>query len=431
MTSFTLETVIFESGERYPALICEDGMPHFHVTLWVSSKLRTRGKAKSTITNKISHVKKLLSWERIEGRDLYTEFKQGTFLTLDDIERLRSFLSVNIKKKQSKSKTQRQKVIELGRAKVANNTVEGNGKSHQYNTLTSVTEYLVFLAELATQFNATSASNSNISRMKKLLLASRPKGKSNRTISTNRSLIVPNGLIKEFMEVANHNNPKNPFKNEGVRYRNHLMFLLLQHLGIRRGELLSLRLDKMVLTGQNKHIWIYRSHDDPFDSRKDQPVAKTKERFLAINSHIAEEISNYVKKYRSKIPPSRRHPYLFITHKPGETYGNPLSSSSFDNTVIPAIKGVDDRFSVIYTHYFRHDWNERLSDMIDIRNGSVDKDSERISAGTEAKMRKHQMGHSRESSGNIYNQRHVERKANELIIEEQKMGITKKTGIER
>ena len=42
-----------------------------------------------------------------------------------------------------------------------------------------------------------------------------------------------------------------------------------------------------------------------------------------------------------------------------------------------------------------------------------------IDSGKEAKMRKHQMGHSSEMSGNTYNKRHVSKKANEISLMEQ------------
>ena len=42
-----------------------------------------------------------------------------------------------------------------------------------------------------------------------------------------------------------------------------------------------------------------------------------------------------------------------------------------------------------------------------------------IDSGEEAKMRKHQMGHSNEKSGDVYNKRHITKKANEQNIQEQ------------
>lgn len=419
MSCFNLEISIFDNGERYPALVGEDGMPHFHVTLWVTSRLRSKGCSQSTITNKLYSIKKLLAWEESEQKDLFSQFQQGNFLKLNDIEKLKSFLSINIQLQKSAKRTQRNKIIQLGKISIQQSSIPSNGNSHQYNTITSVKDYLVFLAELATQFNSTIESNQEIEKMEKMLKSSRPKSKSKSDTVINRNLSVPDGLLREFMRIAHYKHVKNPFKNEGVRFRNYLMFSLLENLGIRKGEMLSLTLTNMELYGPEKSIMVSRSHDDKYDNRKKQPVAKTKERRLAISDSLAEEINLYITKYRSKTAGSRKHPYIFVSHKPGNTQGKPVSASSFDNTIMSAMRSVDERFSVIYPHYFRHDWNERFSALVDMKNFASVHEGGKISPDKEAKMRKHQMGHSLEMSGNVYNQRHITKKANDLTLLDQ------------
>lgn len=418
MTRFHIELLVFESGERYPILIDQFGIPHPYVTLWVTSRLRATGKTESTIINKLSHVKKLLTWMDKEDKDLFVRFRSGEFLTATEIENLSRFLSINVRKSNTKKVSNRNKVIRLGKAVPAyTEQTPSNGSSHRHNCITSVTEYVTFLANLATQFTATPESNRQIARMEKLLKSSRPRAKGVEQ-NLNRSLSVPSSLVREFMAIAHHENESNPFKSEDVRFRNHLMFLILESLGIRRGELLSLKMTNLILHGAEKSVLITRSHDDPIDPRRKQPVTKTRERKLAISSHLAEAINTYITEYRSKIPQARKHPYLFVSHKKGKSHGQPISSSNFDNTILPALKAVDVKFSAIYPHLFRHDWNERFSQTIDERNASCGKDNQ-ISPETEAKMRKHQLGHSYEESGRVYNQRHITRKANEVSLKEQ------------
>jgi integrase len=192
--------------------------------------------------------------------------------------------------------------------------------------------------------------------------------------------------------------------------------------GIRRGEMLSLMLTDMTLHGDKKSIWVRRTHDDKNDSRTKQPVAKTKERMLRISNETAELLSHYITECRAKTPNANKHPYLFVTHRKCSTQGQPVSESTFDNTIVPAMKAVDARFEVIHPHYFRHNWNEGFSEKVDKNNDLAAlgvTGHKHIDSGTEAKMRKHQMGHSSESSGNVYNQRHVTRKANEVSLMEQ------------
>ncbi|MBE4043197.1 site-specific integrase [Vibrio parahaemolyticus] len=427
MAGYSVETLVFQNGERYPALIGDDAMPHFHVTLWVTSTLRTKPLAENTITNKINHVKWFFRWEEKEQRDLYAEFQKGQFLNEVDIESIKSHLAIDIhhlKGVERKARRGRNKVVSIG-ANAAPKLVEilpSTGRNHHYNRMTSVIEYLTFLAKLAVKHSPSAEFNRSIEKMEKQFKAVRPKGKGKKVRDKGKSPTIPDGLVEEFMAVAHPDHPLNPFENISVRLRNHLMFRLLEKHGLRRGELLSLQLTDMTLYGEKKSIWVRRTHDDKNDNRTKQPVAKTKERMLRISNETAELLSNYITDIRAKTPNANKHPYLFVTHRKCPTQGSPVSVSTFDNTIVPAMKAVDPRFEVIHPHYFRHNWNEDFSRKIDTNNELAELGVEgyvRIESGKEAKMRMHQMGHSDERSGDIYNQRHITKKANEVCLMEE------------
>ncbi|EOB3920741.1 site-specific integrase [Vibrio parahaemolyticus] len=425
MDTYTIETLVFENGERYPILLDEEAMPHFHVTLWVTSKLRSVGKAENTISNKINHVKWFLGWQEKEQRDLYAEFQKGMFLSEKDIESIKSYLALDIqhlKGVERKVNKGRNKVVSMTDVPKLIDVMPSVGRNHHYNRMTSVIEYLTFLAKLAVSRTANEKLNRSINQMEKQFKAARPKGKGRNVRDEANSKSIPDGLVLEFMAVAHFEHPKNPFKNKKIRLRNHLMFHLMDKHGIRRGEMLSLMLTDMTLHGDKKSIWVRRTHDDKNDSRTKQPVAKTKERMLRISNETAELLSHYITECRAKTPNANKHPYLFVTHRKCSTQGQPVSVSTFDNTIVSAMKAVDARFEVIHAHYFRHNWNEGFSEKVDKNNELAAlgvTGHKHIDSGTEAKMRKHQMGHSSESSGNVYNQRHVTRKANEVSLMEQ------------
>ncbi|MDP2545151.1 site-specific integrase [Photobacterium damselae subsp. piscicida] len=405
MATYTIETLVFENGERYPILKDEDAMPHFHVTLWVTSKLRSVGKAENTIANKIYHVKWFLGWQEKEQRDLYAEFQKGVFLSEKDIESIKSYLALDIhhlkgvKRKVSKG---RNKVVSMIDKPKFIDVMPSVGRNHHYNRMTSVIEYLTFLAKLAVSHTASEKNNRSINQMEKQFKAARPKGKGRNVQDEANSKYVPDGLVQEYMAVAHFEHPKNPFKHKDTRLRNHLMFHLMDKHGIRRGEMLSLMLTDMTLHGDKKSIWVRRTHDDKNDSRTKQPVAKTKERMLRISNETAELLSHYITECRAKTPNANKHPYLFVTHRKCSTQGQPVSESTFDNTIVPAMRAVDARFEVIHPHYFRHSWNEVFSEKVDKNNELAAlgvTGHKHIDSGTEAKMRKHQMGHSSESWG--------------------------------
>jgi integrase len=425
MIKYSVEMLVFDNGERYPILMGSDEMPHFHITLWVTNKLRSVGKAEATISNKIEHVKWFIGWQEKEKRDLYSEFQEGKFLDTDDIENIRSYLALNIQQLKGVAKKVnrgRNKVISISDSPKLVDVTPSVGRNHHYNRMTSVIEYLTFLAKLAVKQIANSSLNRKIERMEKEFKAARPKGKGHNVLDKIDSKTLPEGLVKEFMDVAHHDNPNNPFQQENVRFRNNLMFHLMERHGIRSGEMLSLTLTDMSLHGSKKSFWVRRTHDDSNDTRRKQRVAKTRERKLRISDKTAELLDTYIREYRAKTPNAEKHPYLFVTHRKGDTLGQPVSGSTFDNTIVPAMKEVDEKFKDIHPHYLRHNWNEDFSEKVDTNNelaASGVNRHEHIDSGSEAKMRKHQMGHSSEKSGNTYNQRHVSKKANEISLMEQ------------
>lgn len=422
---YSVENLIFPNGERYPILMGSDGMPHFHLTLWVTTKLRPN-MAVNTIKNRLNDLKWFLKWEEQENRNLYFEFQQGKFLSDGDIENIKSHLAINvahIKGISKKSKT-RNKVVSIGHTPSLIEVTPTVGRNHHYNRMTSVAEYLDFIAKVAVQSQNTDKLTSAIKSMLKCFKAHRPKGKGKSVIDMHDGMTLPDGIIDEFMEVAHYDNPLNPFKHEVTKRRNHLMFLLLKELGIRRGELLSLTIHggHMSLVGDKPYIWVRREHDSKLDPRKVQPVAKTKERMLRIKKPTAILIDEYICTYRRDTINANKHPFLFVTHHKCTTQGNPISMSSFDNVIIPAMKAVDLRFGDIYAHYFRHDWNEGFSKKIDVINALADEGAtkhKRIEPAHESKMRQQILGHSSEASQEVYNRRHVKKRAGEVTLEDQ------------
>lgn len=422
---YRIEMLVFENGERYPILMGDDDMPHFYVTLWVTDQLRVK-KAVNTILNCLGAINWFLQWEKMEARDLYSEFKSGKFLDEKDINNIKSHLAIDVAhlKGISKKKNTRNKIININDAPQLIKVTPSVGRNHHYNRMTSVARYLEFLANAAVNHQNNAQFTKAIAQMVKTFNAARPKGKGKNVLDKHDSKKIPDGLINEFMDVANYSHPLNPFKHEVIKKRNQLMFILLKELGIRRGELLSLTISdgNVYLVGDAPHIWVRRKHDDKDDPRKSQPVAKTKERMLRISKKTALLVDEYICLYRSRTPNANKHPYLFVTHHQCETQGQPLSISTFDTIIIPAMKAVDERFSAIHAHYFRHNWNEDFSIKIDLINELAKKDvgnHQVIEHDKEAKMRQHCMGHSSEKSSDPYNLRHIRKRAAQVTLQEQ------------
>ncbi|MCS3834514.1 site-specific recombinase XerD [Aeromonas veronii] len=422
---YKIEMLVFDNGERYPILMGSDGMPHFLATLWVTNNLRN-SLAVNTISNYLRALKWFLQWEQNERRDLFSEFQQGKFLSDLDIDNIKKHCSLDIAhiRGLSKNKKSRGKVINIHNTPQLISITPTVGSNNIYIRLTSIAGYLDFIAKIAAQESNNKMLSTARECMKKSILDSRPSGKKNDDTSSVDSKTLPDGLIDDFMAVAHFDHPKNPFKHIATRKRNHLMFVLLKDLGIRRGELLSLSLESsnLMLHGTEKYIWVKRHHDDKFDHRRIQPVAKTKERMLRINDETAYLIDDYIINIRAKTPNANKHPYLFVTHRKGSTQGKPISISTFDTNIVSAMKGVDERFNAIHPHYFRHNWNTWFSGVIDKNNELAKQPNSKhtwIGEGDEAKMRMSHMGHSSERSATPYIKRHIRERANQLVLAEQ------------
>lgn len=400
-------------------------MPHFLATLWVTNELRS-SLAVNTISNYLVALKWFFQWEHNEHRDLFSEFQQGMFLSEIDIKNIKEHTSLDIAhiKGLAKNKKTRGKIVDIHNTPRLIDVIPTVGRNNIYNRLTTIAYYLNFIANLAIQHSNNATHITEIKIMKKRILNARPKGQGKNIQSHLDSKTLPDGLIEEFMAVAHFDHPKNPFTHIATRKRNHLMFTLLKELGIRRGELLSLSMGSgnMMLHGPEKYIWVRRQHDDKYDSRRDQPVAKTRERRLRITDETATLIDDYIFNVRAKTPNVKMHPYLFVTHKKCPTQGQPIAVSTFDSIIVPAMKAVDDRFKAIHPHYFRHNWNEWFSTVVD-KNNELAKDQNNkkthIDSDNEAKMRKQFLGHSSEHSADPYVQRHIRKQANKLVLEEQ------------
>jgi integrase len=237
------------------------------------------------------------------------------------------------------------------------------------------------------------------------------------------------------MAVVQVDHPENPFRDPGVRQRNAILFGLLRFTGIRRGELLSLRIDQFDL-GNEPVVWVRRNQDDVHDSRRYQPVTKTKERPLPLPRSLADQIEDYIIRVRGKIGESRRHPYLFVCHKKGRTCGAPLSQAAMGTQIMAAMRGVDPEFRRIHPHGLRHHFNYEISLHIDAANEAARQQPFNstlplISASQEMDIRAFANGHRSKASGAIYNRRHIRECAEEAVRKIQRDIGRSSTGEER
>lgn len=410
----TLSVHVLGEGERFPMLHDEQGVPLFYPTLFATSQLRNAGAAVNTIRNKLVDLVVLMRWEQCQGRDLIAEFRTGRFLTVADVDSLRDFAKLDMRDWQpdtEKASPPSDGIIDFIEAKIARKPTQSTiGGQQHFNRLSTFADYLEFTASVVTQHQSSPSVAQEIARMAKTIRKHRPKGLAKHLDENDDFRAPPTELVDRFMAVGAEGNPQNPFRDSGVQLRNAIIFGLARLTGMRRGELLSLRIDQFDL-GHEPHVWVRRNHDDPHDSRRHQPVAKTKERPLPLSDFLADQINRYIFQVRAKIGPARRHPYLFVSHHKTGGWGGPLSISAL-NQMYKRMHKVDADFSVIHTHAFRHHFNYELSLSIDAHNAEarMERHGSPLSAISEAReleVRAFLNGHRSKASGATYNRRHV------------------------
>jgi integrase len=412
------------------------GLPLFYPTLFATSQLRNAGDAFNTIRNKLADIVVLLRWESLHGRDLISEFRNGRFLTLADVVSLRDFAKLDMRHQadmDDASDIPRTNVVGFLEARIATTAAEATiGGQQHYNRISTIADYLEFAAAAVTQHRNSSQVVQEITRMAKAIRKHRPRGLAKRWSDDADLRSPPSALIERFMAAGSEGDPRNPFRNAEVRLRNAIIFGLFRHTGMRRGELLSLRIDELDLGGEPK-VWIRRNHDDRHDSRRYQPVAKTKERPLPLPDMLAKQIDHYIMRIRAKIAPARRHPYLFVSHKKGLTWGKPLSISALNSHIFAKMRAVEPSFAEIHPHAFRHHFNYELSLVIDRHNsdaraGASAAPASLISEARELDVRAFLNGHRNKTSGNVYNRRHI-REVSDKAARQVQAGMKRSKGL--
>lgn len=405
MDSLATKHIVSADGERLKLLINgSSGVPLFYPNLYVTSQIRGGAKSVATIQSFITSMKVLYSWCTAYSIDLEERWVRGEWLKVWEIDSLRDHCSLTLRGAGVKPT----KVVNIKQAK--GEVSQAVDSPTKYVRMTFIADYLKWLAEVMGTAKSDKQQKADVESMYKSIKAHRPKKKGRSDIAREDKGLDP-ALLQEVLEVSKPGHEKNPYQGYPLQIRNASIIALLHYLGIRRGELLNLRVDDVNFVANE--IRIVRRADSSLDQRVYQPLVKTEERILPISDKLAERLGEYVTKVRSKYPGARKHPYLFVTQKSGPYQGRPLSNSGFGK-LMSTLQQVADEFSEVHAHAFRHSWNYSFSK-------TLDSSSSKVSTAKEEQMRSYLMGW-KETSGtaSIYNRRHIKEKAREAVLGFQK-----------
>ncbi|EBP3014137.1 site-specific integrase, partial [Salmonella enterica] len=379
-------TFIVSSGERFCLVLDKKtGVPLFHPTLYITTQVRNQSDSISTVELVAGAISLFCNFLFDRNIDIEERLRTGKNLAIHEIDALRDYCERKVRLRKSLP-------YDIQKARLVNSAT-------RHFRLTHIASYLSWLGERL------NLKQSNTSEMVERIKQRRPKIKRrSRRYKQYRSL--DEKQIASLLEITMPGSTLNPFKNN-VQVRNRIIILILYSLGIRSGELLNIRITD--INFRDSSLAIRRRADDKAEPRIKQPLVKTQERKLSLSAPLVKELHNYITNIRRHFKKSRKHEYLFVTHKSGPTQGMPLSSMAY-HKIIDSIRNVAPEVNRLTGHKLRHTWNYEFSKKLDAM-------PDPISEAEQEEMRSSLMGWTQGSkTAQIYNRRFIVNKAQTVAL---------------
>jgi integrase len=380
-----------------PALVSGNtGMPVFAACVYAMTEVRPRSGSPATIEQALRGVQFLLAFADLRGIDLQERFANARFLDLHELDDLATLAHLPLHSRDngrqedaSAARTMPPSVavstaaIRLHYSRAYLSWLGQTAASRTCATLEQRATYMAILREFLAR-----------------LIARAPSARS----STHRAGLDAQARAV-LLQAIDPASAENPWSTGFLRDRNRLLALWGLGTGLRRGELLGLRIRGIDF--RRNMADVVRRPDDKTDPRINQPNTKTRERSIGISEELAYLTHQHIVQHRARIAGARRHDFLFVT-----AAGDPLSLSA----VTKIFQGLrrhhpqlGDAFS---SHVLRHTWNEDFSEIAD-RAG--------MKPGDERRARNHAMGWSESSrSAETYLYRRTRRLAAQASVEIQR-----------
>lgn len=408
MIRFSVRTLLAPSGERLPILLDNStGMPVFYPNLYVLTELRQTNRASATIERALRELSVLFDYLVDIGVDLNKRMREGWLFFPGEIDGLARHCRHSIKSSNVVASTCT--VTLKHKRKHSLQTV-----SHvtAANRLRTIHAYLSWLIVLRMSYTGQHDIRSALAQVKENVLPTlkaRIPAAKGRNILGLRQGLHPE-ILDRLLQAVDPTYPNNPWKSEFSRQRNALIVCWLLMLGVRRGELLNVKISDIDF--RKNEVTIARRADDPGDPRRAQPKVKTRDRILPLSSELAAQTHKYIIQDRRKIYGAAKHEYVFVAEHTGYPMSIPTLSKVFQTLKFK----ICDLPADLSPHVLRHTWNDEFSRQID-RN--------KIGEAREEQMRNYLMGWSQTSAtAGTYTKRFVQKEASDASLRLQKK-ITK------
>ncbi|NOU40367.1 MAG: site-specific integrase [Methylotenera sp.] len=416
---YRVKMIVTSSGERLPILLGRDGLPIFEPTVFSLSEVRSKNRASNTIDSYLRSVMVFLLFLDLRNINLEERLIVGQLLSLGEIEELVRICRLPVEKIHSMldevqvvSKQTISSVVSLEklRKRSSNNDEMRIDGSSAATRLRNIRDYLKWLCLSRISKHGIDASlrsslESSIQYTSNAIEARLPSGAYNHSRIDQREGLESE-VVSLILKVINPQSQETPWSDEHSKYRNELIILWLLNCGLRRGELLNIRISD--LNFRESTVVVVRRADDLSDPRANQPKVKTRGREIPLSTGLLDKTSAYIMSHRSAIRGARKHDFLFVA----SGSGLPLSTPSLNKIFTVLKKKFPELANQLFPHILRHTWNDIFSEEMD---------KNRVGEEQEKKARSYLMGWS-ETSGTAatYTRRHIRKKAQAASLQLQK-----------
>ncbi|MBB3222119.1 site-specific integrase [Pseudoduganella umbonata] len=351
MSEFGLVTVDFGNGERLPLLIRKSTrLGDFDAATYALS-LRDRGLKAKTIESAVRAVLILYEVLQQKGVSLYERTSRGELLTQAEV----NAISDRCKTRADALDDPALGVISLANARRKKaRFIRSKDEAVSSKTAKIRLLYIIdFLKNFSDRMRLQKvpprdAEFQKVSDLVIKALSSKkptvPKGSDRRGI--------PEEAQARLFQVTHPDFAGNPWKTNFLRKRNYLILRLLLELGIRKGELLGIKLDDINLRAGL--IFIAKRTNDIDDERTRPATTKTLPRLLTLNDELVKLVLEYLEGVRSTRRLAETHPYLIVSDE-----GGALAINGVDY-VFSSLRASYPEFVKICAHILRHTTNDRF-----------------------------------------------------------------------
>ena len=387
-TTYRIVDCRWETGEHYPMLVdAQTGHPPWWPTLFITTQIRPE-RSSATMESTLRAIKLLLAYVEAHGIDLQQRVLSRQYLAFHELDAL--------------CDSARRRFDGTGHPGPADGAAPVS-KAHYYNRLECIATYLKWFADTLLGIRRAPDDDKALDQIVKAIRGRKPRWARGASL---RDRALTDEQCDRLLEVIRPDHPNNPFTDPRTAERNELAVEMLLRLGIRRGELLALKVPG--INWQTRSVSINRMADDPEDPRTSQPKAKTLARDLPLSPELTDWIHQYIRGARRQTKGANRHLFLFVVHRKGPHEGEPLSEPGLTKA-FATLRRCDPLLSGLHPHALRHTWNWKFSGAVDALPPA-----KRPTEAKEEQVRSHLMGWEPGSgTARVYNERHIAEKAHE------------------